>query len=150
MKSMKVSVSLVLTLCTVTIIALAQDETLPGSVNDVMVKIVTPATNTIWGIEDPQADEEWQVLIDAAAQLIDAADKIKMGGKGPNDSSWAAEPEWQRYADVLIESGKEIQAAARARDLDTVINVSNDKMYPPCEECHLMFHPGMQELQNNN
>ena len=145
MKSMKVCVSLVLTLCAATIIALAQDEPLPGSVNDIMVTLVTPATNTIWGIEDPQSDEEWEVFIDAAAQLIDAAEMIKTGGNGRNDSSWAADPEWQRYADVLIESGKEIQIAARERDLDTLINVSNDKMYPPCEECHLMFHPGMQE-----
>lgn len=124
-------------------------EILPGSVNDIMVNIVTPATNTIWGIEDPQTDEEWQVFIEAASQLIDAATRIKSGGTGPNDSAWANEAEWQRYADVLIESGQEIQAAAAARDLETVINVSNDKMYPPCEECHIMFHPGFQEQEVN-
>jgi hypothetical protein len=131
------------------IIAGAQDEILPGSVNDIMVTVVTPATNAIWGIEDPQSDEEWQVFIDAAVQLVDAATRIKAGGKGPNDSAWAEDPQWQRYADVLIESGQEIQAAARERDVDTLINVSNDKMYPPCEECHIMFHPGMQQQDNN-
>jgi hypothetical protein len=149
MKSAQHSALLVFVLCTATVIAAAQDETLPGSVNDVMVNIITPATNTIWGIEDPQTDEEWQVFIDAAAQLIDAATRIKAGGKGPNDSAWAEEAEWQRYADVLIDSGAEIQAAARERDLDTLINVSNDKMYPPCEECHVMFHPDMQQQDNN-
>jgi hypothetical protein len=141
---------LILSLCAVTIITWAQDEIVPGSVNEVMLTIVTPATNTIWGIEDPQSAEEWQVFIDAAAQLIDAATRIKDGGNGPKDSTWASDPEWQRYADVLIESGKDIQAAARDRDLDTLINVSNDKMYPPCEECHLIFHPGMQEQQDIN
>jgi hypothetical protein len=113
------------------------------SVNDLMLTVITPATNTIWGIEDPQTDEEWQVFIDAAAEIIDVTTKIKAGGSGPNDSAWAEDPEWQRFADVLIESGMEIQAAARARDLDTLINVSNDKMYPPCEECHTKFHPGL-------
>jgi cytochrome c556 len=113
-------------------------------VNDVMVAVITPATNTIWGIEDPQTNEEWQVFIDAAAQVIDAANTIKAGGSGPQDSTWANDPDWQRFADVLIESGVEIQAAARARDLDTLMDVSNEKMYPPCEECHLQFHPGMQ------
>ena len=145
MKSLKIYALLIPALCAIAIVAAGQDEILPGSVNDVMVTIVTPATNTIWGIEDPQTDEEWQVFIEAAAQLIDAATQIRAGGSGPKDSSWAEDPAWQRYADVLIESGNEIQAAAGARDLDTVINVSNDKMYPPCEECHLMFHPGMQQ-----
>ena len=149
MKSVQSFVLLVLSLCAITIIAAQPVEILPGSVNDVMMTVVTPATNTIWGIEDPQTDEEWQVFIDAAAQLIDAATRIKAGGAGPNDSAWAKEAEWQLYADVLIESGQEIQAAARERALDTLINVSNDKMYPPCEECHVLFHPGLQQQDNN-
>ena len=36
------------------------------SINDLMITVVTPATDTLWGIEDPQSDEEWQVYIDAA------------------------------------------------------------------------------------
>lgn len=121
----------------------------PGSVNDIMVNVITPATNTIWGIENPQTDEEWQVFIDAASQVIDAATRIKKGGTGPNDSAWAQDLEWQRFADVLIESAGEIREAAGRRDLDAVIEISNDKMYPPCEECHIMFHPGMQEQEIN-
>ena len=56
MKSVKTCSVLVLTLCAIAIIAAAQEEILPGSVNDVMVTVVTPATNTIWGIENPQSD----------------------------------------------------------------------------------------------
>jgi len=149
MKSVQSWALLSFTLFTVTIIAAEQDNKPPASVLDVMMAIVTPATNTIWGIEDPQTDEEWQVFINAAADLVDAAEKIKAGGSGPNDSAWAEDPEWQRFADVLIESGIEIQAAARNKDADTLMNVSNDKMYPPCEECHIKFHPGMQ-LQESN
>lgn len=124
-------------------------EILPGSVNDIMVSIITPATDTIWGIENPQTDEEWQVYIDAAAELIDAAARIKTGGAGPKDSTWANDAEWQRFADMLIESGKQVSAAAAARNLDALIEVSNDMMYPPCEECHIMFHPGLQEQDVN-
>ena len=116
----------------------------PRTVNEVMMAVITPATNTIWGVEDPRSDEEWQVFIDAAAELIVAAEQIKAGGTGPNDAEWAADAAWQQFADVLIESGRDIQAAARERDLDTLINVSNDQMYPPCEECHAQFHPGLQ------
>jgi len=144
MNSVKSSAFLVLTLFAFTLIAAEPDPGPPDSVNNLMLTVITPATNTIWGVEDPQTDEEWQVLIDAAAQIIDVSRQIKNGGSGPNDSIWAQDPAWQQFADVLIESGVEIQAAAKARDLDTLMDVSNEKMYPPCEECHLQFLPGVQ------
>ena len=149
MKAVQSWTLLLVTIFAVTLMAAAQDSKPNASVLAVMTDIVTPATNTIWGIEDPQADEEWQVFIGAAADLIDAAEQIKAGGSGPNDSAWAEDPEWQRFADVLVESGVEIQAAARNKDADTLMNVSNDKMYPPCEECHIKFHPGMQQQESN-
>lgn len=136
-------------LCSITLTAGQPVEILPGSVNDIMVNVVTPATNTIWGIEDPQTDEEWQLIIDAAKQLVDAATRIKAGGAGPDDNEWAAQPDWQAYADILVESGQEIAAAAANGDLESVINISNDKMYPPCEECHILYHPGVQEQELN-
>ena len=148
MKFVNFGALLVVALCAATLTAAESGETLPGSVNDIMLTIITPATNTIWGIEDPQSDAEWQVFIDAAVQLVDASNRIKDGGNGPNDSAWAKDPDWQRFADILVESGREIQVAARERNLDALIEISNDKMYPPCEECHLMFHPGMQGQGN--
>ena len=120
-----------------------------ATVNDIMTAIITPATDTIWGIEDPQTDEEWQVFVDAARQVEDATEKIKAGAGGPNDATWAKDPQWQQFADVLIESAREIQDAAARHDLDALIDISNEKMYPPCEECHLMFHPGMQQQEVN-
>ena len=144
MKTVQSSALLILTLFALTLIAAEPDPGPPGSVNNLMLTVITPATNTIWGVEDPQTDEEWQALIDAAAQIIDASRQIKNGGSGPNDSTWAQDPAWQQFADVLIESGVEIQAAAQARDLDTLMDVSNEKMYPPCEECHLQFLSGVQ------
>ncbi len=144
METVRFWMLLTLSLCSFALVAAEPDAGPAGSVNNLMLTVITPATDTIWGIEDPQTDEEWQVFIDAAAQVIDAAQQIKNGGSGPNDSAWAEDPEWQQFADELIESGVEIQAAARARDPDTLTNVSNEKMYPPCEECHLQFLPGAQ------
>ena len=149
MNSLQSVTLLVLLLPAFALIAAEPDTGPSASVNDVMLAVITPATNTIWGIEDPQTDEEWQAFIDAAAEVINAATQIKAGGSGPNDSAWAENPDWQRFADALVESGVEIQAAARARDLDNLMNVSNDKMYPPCEECHLQFHPAMRQQESN-
>ena len=120
-----------------------QPAPIPNSVNDLMISKITPATNTLWGIEDPQTDEEWQVFIAAADVVIEAANAIKQGGAGPNDAEWAQDPEWQAFADVIISAGTDARDAARNKDLDAMFN-AGDILYPPCEECHIQFHPGFQ------
>jgi len=120
-----------------------QPAPVPGSVNDLMISRITPATNTLWGIEDPQTDEEWQVFIAAANVVIDTANAIKQGGAGPNDDEWAQDPEWQAFADAIISAGTDALDAARNKDLDAMFN-AGDVLYPPCEECHIQFHPGFQ------
>jgi len=116
------------------------------SINDLMVTVVTPATDTIWGIEDPQTDADWQVFIDAADRTIEAGRTIKVGGTGPNDSEWAANPEWQAFADRLIAAAEAARQAAVDRDVDAMYE-AGDVLYPPCEECHLKFHPGVAGFQ---
>lgn len=113
------------------------------SVNEIMIEQITPATNTIWGIEEPQTDADWQVFIDAANVVIETSKTIKLGGAGPNDKSWAADPTWQAFADRLIDAGIDARAAAENKDLDAMF-AAGDLLYPPCEECHTKFHPGLQ------
>ncbi len=114
------------------------------SVNDLMVTIMTPATDTLWGIEDPQTDEDWQVFIDAANAVITAGETIRVGGTGPNDNTWAGDPAWDAFADVLISAGVDARTAANNKDIEAMY-AAGDVLYPPCEECHLQFHPGMQQ-----
>ena len=113
------------------------------SVNDLMISVVTPATDTLWGIEDPQTDDEWQVFIDAAEAVIDAGKTIKVGGTGPSDNEWAQDPEWQAFADQLIRAGEDARLAAQNKDLEAMYT-AGEVLYPPCEECHIAFHPGVQ------
>jgi len=114
------------------------------SVNDLMISIITPATNTLWGIEDPQSAEDWQVFIDAADAVIEAGRTIKVGGTGPGDAEWAADPAWQAFADALISAGRDARKAAEDQDVDAMF-AAGDVLYPPCEECHQQFHPGVRE-----
>ena len=114
------------------------------SVNDAMVEQIAPATNTLWGIEDPQTDADWQVFIDAANLVIETSKSMKQGGAGPNDGDWAKDPDWQVFADRLIEAGIDARAAAENKDVDAMY-AAGDILYPPCEECHLQFHPGLQQ-----
>ena len=114
------------------------------SVYEVMQSIITPATDTIWGVEDPQSDEEWQQIEFAANTVIVAATQIKQGGSGPNDAQWASEIGWQQYADMVINAAIEARKAALSEDLDAVFEAGNI-LYPPCEECHKLCHPGFQQ-----
>jgi hypothetical protein len=116
------------------------------SVNDFMVAVVAPTTDTIWGIEDPQTDEEWQVYIEAANTIIDAGATLRNGGTGPNDKEWAANPEWQAFVDQLVIAGEVAKTAAESKDLEGMWT-AGEVIYPPCEECHIKFHPGVQGNQ---
>ncbi len=140
-------------LCTLTLGAMAavtvagQDDPPANpemSVNDLMITIVTPATDTLWGIEDPQTAEDWQVFVDAADVVIDAGRTMKNGGTGPNDAGWAADPAWQAFADALIGAGRDARQAAVNQDIEAMY-AAGEVLYPPCEECHLQFHPGFRE-----
>lgn len=116
---------------------------IPGSVNDVMISVIAPATNTLWGIDDPQTDEDWQVFVDAADAVIKTSTVIKAGGAGPDDAKWAESLDWQAFADRLIEAGTDAREAAQNKDVEAMY-AAGDILYPPCEECHIQFHPGLQ------
>ena len=112
------------------------------SVNDLMVSSIAPATDTIWGIDDPQTEEDWQVYIDAADAVIDASQTLRVGGTGPNDAEWAADPAWQAFVDALAEAGQVARKAAIEKNVELMYK-AGEVIYPPCEECHNQFHPGV-------
>ena len=114
-----------------------------ASVNELMVEVIAPATDTLWGAEDPQTDAEWQSLADAANEVIRISTLIKAGGSGPNDNSWAQDPEWQEFADQLLDAAEKSLAAIQAGDIDALFE-QGDALYTPCEGCHVVFHPGLQ------
>jgi len=121
----------------------AEDLVPTMSVNDLMVTVIAPATDTLWGIEDPKTDADWQVFIDAANVVIDAGETIKIGGTGPNDNTWASDPTWDAFADTLIGAGVDARNAANNKDIEGMYT-AGEVLYPPCEECHIQYHPGLQ------
>ena len=110
---------------------------------ELMTVTVTPASDTLWGVEDPQTNDEWQVLDGAAVEIIQAFEQAKLGGAGPNDSNWVSEPKWQAYADEEIIAGQAARDAIAARDLDALL-AAGDLLYPPCEACHIDYNPSLQ------
>jgi hypothetical protein len=114
-----------------------------SSVKDVMIQAIAPASDVIWGAGEPETDAQWQAIADAANIVISNSELIKLGGTGPNDNEWAAEPEWQAFADTLLNAGQLALAAAQNQDAGAIFE-AGDVLYPPCEECHIRFNPGVQ------
>jgi len=116
------------------------------SVLALMLSTVVPASDTLWGVDDPQTDADWQVLADAADQTILAFEKIRQGGSGDFDNDWAKDPRWQTHIDNELSAARAAILAIENRDLDALYN-ANDMLYTPCEECHIDFNPGVQSEQ---
>ncbi len=145
--------SLIATLLTFTVIACAAEEEAPAAatapesettIMGMMVAKITPASDTLWGVDDPQTDEEWQLLDDAALTIIETFEVIRSGGDGPNDNAWASEDKFQAYIDEDVAAGKAARAAIAAKDLDALFS-AGDALYTPCENCHIDYNPGVQE-----
>lgn len=113
------------------------------SVNDVMVGAIAPASNTLWGVGEPRSDEDWKALDDAAVVVVAAGTVIAQGGSGPNDMKWANDTSWRAFAQRMVAAGIDSRNAVRERDLDALL-AAGEVLYPPCEECHAQFHPGLQ------
>ena len=113
--------------------------------NTIMINAIAPATDTLWGADDPQTDAAWKALEDAAIVVIATGTLIQSGGSGPNGMAWAADAAWQRYATTMTDAGVDALAAIRARDTDALMTATGDVLYPPCEECHLQFHPEISQ-----
>lgn len=112
------------------------------SIMEVMQKVITPATNTLWGVDNPQTDEDWLPLEEAALTTLVAADLTAFGGSGPQDDEWSQNPAYQAFSKAMQASTMAMLAAIRERDLDTMIS-NADALYSVCEGCHLQFNPGV-------
>jgi hypothetical protein len=109
------------------------------TVVEVMESVITPATDIIWRVEDPQTDEDWKQLEDAAIVTIAAGLLIKRVNAPAMDNAGPVDPAWRELADQMIRAAAECRDAARNRDLDALL-AAGEVLYPPCAECHARFH----------
>ena len=108
-----------------------------------METTITDASNAIWNASDPpKSDEEWAALERAALALIDATKLNAVGGTGPMDKEWAAQPAWKPFNEAMLQASQGALTAIRAKNHEALLAAS-DQLYPPCEGCHSQFNPGV-------
>ncbi len=112
------------------------------SIKALMLSQITPASDTLWGVDEPQSGAEWQVLDAAALSLIKAFEVARAGGSGSLDRQWASSATWQMFIDQEIAALSSARQAIKARNLEKLMQ-ANDALYTPCETCHIEFNPGV-------
>jgi hypothetical protein len=112
------------------------------TIKDLMEKTITPTTDQLWRVPETPTDADWATLEEAAITLLAAAQVNSLGGTGPEDRKWAAEPAYQAFNQAMIAGGRAALAAIRERNPDALL-AAGDILYPPCEGCHLQFNPGV-------
>lgn len=107
-----------------------------------MLAVIGPATYTLWGVESPESDADWLPLEQAAITVILAGSVLMEGGSDVADRDRASDPRWRELTAAMIRAAERSLQAARQRDLETFVEVTNDDLYTPCEDCHKAFPPG--------
>jgi cytochrome c556 len=107
-----------------------------------MLLDIQPASDVLWGAEEPLDDQAWKTLEQAAQTMISVSDDILNPGSGPNDSSWVNDSEWKSLAAEMKDAAGLAMKAVRARDVDAVLD-AGDLLYLPCDSCHKKFNPAV-------
>lgn len=122
-----------------------QDET-PSQVSilDLMTNQVVPLTNTLWGIDEPQSNDEWNAFLSVADEAISAFEQTRGGGSGPKDAEWAADPRWVEYSNQAIAASEQYKEAIIAQDMEAIWT-AGDALLEPCTICHQEFNPAVSQ-----
>jgi hypothetical protein len=107
-----------------------------GTMSDLMVKIIYPASDALFYIESrtPKTDSEWTVLEGQALMVAESANLLMMPGRARDQKQWMAD------AKLMLDAGADAYAAARERNVEGITAV-NDRLLESCTSCHKNYRP---------
>ena len=108
-----------------------------GTMSDLMVKIIYPASDAIFYISTrtPTSDAEWTELQGKALAVAESANLLMMPGRARDQDRWMAD------AKLMLDAGRTAYRAARAKDV-AALEAVNDALYESCTSCHQHYRPG--------
>ena len=80
----------------------------------------------------PQNDEEWTVIANSAAALVESGNLLLMGDRAVDNG------EWVTITRALIDAGTIAIAAAEAQDVDGILDIGAD-INVTCDGCHEIY-----------
>src|SRR5437762_4822156 len=107
-----------------------------GTMSDLMVKIIYPASDAIFYIttRTPTSDAEWGELQGKALAVAESANLLMMPGRARDQDRWMADSK------LMLEAGRAAYRAARAKDV-AALDALNDQLYTSCTSCHQHYRP---------
>jgi hypothetical protein len=118
-----------------------------ATVKQIMKGIVGPAATTVFnavsttvtakGIEDkaPQTAEEWEVVGNSAAALIESGNLLLLGNRVVDKGDWV------KMSQQMIEAAKVALKAVEAKSADQVL-ASGEAINNSCDTCHRKYQRG--------
>lgn len=108
-----------------------------GTMSDLMVKIVYPASDAIFYVETrtPKSEAEWTALEGQALMVAETANLLMLPGRARDRKQWMAD------AKLMLDAGEAAFQAAKTRSVEKVAAVS-DQLYESCTTCHAHYRPG--------
>jgi len=108
-----------------------------GSMSDLMVKIIYPASDALFYIESrtPKTDAEWTTLEGQALIVAESANLLMLPGRARDQKQWMADSR------LMLEAGAAAVKAAKAKNVDGIVALS-DQLMESCTSCHKHYRPG--------
>ena len=117
-----------------------------GSMSDLMVKIIYPASDALFYVETrtPTTEAEWTVLEGQALMLAETGNLLMMPGRARDQQQWMAD------AKLMLDAGAAAVKAAKARNVEAIAALS-DQLLESCTSCHKHYRPnyGKPKPQGN-
>ncbi len=108
-----------------------------GTMSDLMVKIIYPASDALFYIESrtPKTEAEWTVLEGQALMVAESANLLMMPGRARDQKQWMADSK------LMLDAGAAAVTAAKAKDV-AAISALSDQLMESCTSCHRHYRKG--------
>ncbi len=108
-----------------------------GTMSDLMVKIIYPASDALFYIESrtPATDAEWSALEGQALLVAESANLLMLPGRARDQKQWMAD------ARLMLDAGAAAVKAAKSRNVEAIAALS-DQLLESCTSCHKHYRPG--------
>jgi len=115
-----------------------------ATVKQIMQGIVDPATNVVFGAvsttsttagiveKAPKTDQEWAVVGNSAAALVESGNLLLMGNRAVDAGDWV------KMSRALMNAAVVTLKAVEAKDKDALL-ASGEAINTSCDNCHLKY-----------
>ena len=107
-----------------------------GTMSDLMVKIIYPASDALFYIETrtPTSETEWTVLQGQALMVAESATLLML------PSRMRDRDQWMQDAKLMLDAAEIAYQAALKKDVAGIVAV-NDQLIASCTTCHRHYRP---------